>query len=389
MNTGRRALLRGCGCCAAVATLAACAVPEGEASLAPGHRPTSDTLEGSLWRAMEREEARLADSPLRIRDAAINAHVQEIVHRLAGPHAAGIRPYVMRQTGFNASMAPNGMMQVWSGLLLRTQTESQLAAVIGHEIAHYTRRHTLHRFTQARTAADIATIISFGFGTAGLLVGMAAMAGVAAFSREQEAEADALGLRMLSDAGFSAADAPPLWDNLVAEGRLRREGLPRLPLFATHPASEQRAAALREAIPALPAPTRGTDRSLQASLRPIRAMLLADELRQGQFSALIELFRQTEAAGNDDGPLLFAWGEALRQRGGEGDAEAALATYRRATTARDAPAEAWRGVGLMLRRGGDAAGAAEAFRTYLARAPNASDAPLIRSYLDVPTLSGS
>jgi predicted Zn-dependent protease len=372
-------LLRGCLCCAALAATG-CVATEPTSNLAPGYRPDSATLEGGLWRAMQREEARIADSPNRIRDPAVTGHVEEVVRRLAGEHAADIRVYVVRAPGFNASMAPNGMMQVWSGLLLRTQTESQLATVLGHEVAHYTRRHTLARFQQARGAADVAALLGLG-GVAGLVVGVAAMAGVASFSREQEAEADALGLAMLNTAGYVADDAPGLWENLLAEARLRPEGN-RLPLFATHPASDQRAAALREAAATLPAASRGTPRPLRTSLRGIRQMLFADELRLGQYAASVELFRQAEAAGNADGPLYTAWGEALRLRNEAGDADLALATFRRATTEADAPPEAWRGLGLVLRRQGDRSGAQAAFRTYLARAPRATDAALIQSYLD-------
>jgi len=46
---------------------------------------------------------------------------------------------------FNAGMAPNGMMQIWSDLLMRVESEVQLAPVIEHEIGHYLQRHTVER----------------------------------------------------------------------------------------------------------------------------------------------------------------------------------------------------------------------------------------------------
>ena len=52
------------------------------------------------------------------------------------------RVYIMREPTFNASMSPNGTMRVFSGLLLRMRSESELAAVLGHEFGHYSGRHT-------------------------------------------------------------------------------------------------------------------------------------------------------------------------------------------------------------------------------------------------------
>ena len=72
---------------------------------------------------------------------------------------AGSAPVIVPTSGstlvrtpyFNASMAPNGMMQVWSGLLLRVDNEAQLAAVLGHEIGHYLARHSVERLRDEGT----------------------------------------------------------------------------------------------------------------------------------------------------------------------------------------------------------------------------------------------
>src|SRR5262245_24840551 len=82
-------------------------------------RPDLASDEGGLWALMDREETRLRRSPFRLRDDALNRYLQDIVCRLAGEHCPDIRVYAVRTPYFNASMAPNGMMQVWSGLLLR------------------------------------------------------------------------------------------------------------------------------------------------------------------------------------------------------------------------------------------------------------------------------
>lgn len=65
-------------------------------------------------------------------------------------------------------MAPNGMMSVYTGLLLRTQNEAQLAAVLGHEIGHYLARHSLQRFEVEQATMTATGILGMGLGAAGL-----------------------------------------------------------------------------------------------------------------------------------------------------------------------------------------------------------------------------
>ena len=72
-----------------------------------------------------------------VRDPVLNAYVRKVLCRTIGDaHCAPIRLYIIRTSQFNASMAPNGMMQVWTGLLLRMDNEAQLATVLGHEMGH-------------------------------------------------------------------------------------------------------------------------------------------------------------------------------------------------------------------------------------------------------------
>ena len=142
----RRLWLR--GACAHCAVLAG-AVFAQQAEWSPPTRfvrPDLATDEGGLWAMMDREETRLRRSPFRMRDEALARYLQEVVCRLGGDHCPDMRVYAVRTPYFNASMAPNGMMQVWSGLLLRMDNEAQLAAVLGHEIGHFLQRHSVERF---------------------------------------------------------------------------------------------------------------------------------------------------------------------------------------------------------------------------------------------------
>ena len=114
-----------------------------EPTLPPGYKPTLDQDEQGMWMEMEEFEAQLKGSPLLVRDPGVNEYVYSVACKVAGPYCPDLRVYVVRNPGFNASMAPNGMMLVWSGLLLRVANEDELASILGHEVAHYAMAHSL------------------------------------------------------------------------------------------------------------------------------------------------------------------------------------------------------------------------------------------------------
>ena len=180
MRWRRRQLLSfGCACCfsggSLASTLASTSPPDGSWT-APGRlvRPDSASDEGGLWALMDREETRTRRSPFIVREAALRAYLVELACRLAGDHCQDLRVYTVRNPWFNAMMAPNGMMQVWTGLLLRVENEAQLAAVLGHEIGHYVQRHSLARLQDAKSrSAFMALMVPLGaIGLIGQLAGM-------------------------------------------------------------------------------------------------------------------------------------------------------------------------------------------------------------------------
>lgn len=390
-DRGRRAALRwGCAHCLAWAglqggTAAHAQVPAAAPELPAISqerlgRPALDTDEGGLWAMLDREETRLRRSPLVVRDAALTQWLQELTCRLAGPHCPDVRVHVVRTPWFNASMAPNGMMQVWTGLLLRVENEAQLAAVLGHELGHYLERHTLERLRDVRGKAAFAQFASM-FGLIGAIAGMGAMAGAFAFGREQETRADAIGLRLMMDAGFDGRQAAQVWENLLGELKVRggEEAGKRSPMMASHPPPAGR----RDELLRL-AGSRGGElgqQTLDRLLAPHRLGWLQDEIRRGQYEESLVLFGRLMEQRPQDPELLWARAEIWRLRAGEGDLDRALADLRACTASAQPPADAFRSLGHVLRQRSDGPGAAQAFRQYLAASPSAGDAGLIQSYL--------
>lgn len=175
------------------------------------------------------------------------------------PAGAGIANWevrVFKDDSANAFALPGGYIGVNSGLLDVTENQDQLAAVIGHEVAHVLADHANERVsTQAATQTGL-SILQSAAGLQGAtgeqlmgLLGAGAKYGVILpFSRTQESEADKLGLDLMAEAGFDPRASIALWQTMAAQS----QGQPP-EWLSTHPSNEARMQALRarmsEAMP--------------------------------------------------------------------------------------------------------------------------------------------
>src|SRR5438046_687794 len=286
----------------------------------------------------------------------------------------------MRVPHFNANMAPNGMMQVWSGLLLRVDNEAQLAAVLGHEIGHYLERHSVERLRTVKSTAAFGQFLGL-FGVAGLAGQVGLAAGLSAYSREQEREADRIGTVLMHEAGYDVAQASKSWSNLALEVKARPDGGSRNPLFASHPATDERVATLAE----LGATYKGGETHQdvwQAKTTPFLHDWLLDEVKRGQHEESLAFLTRATERSSGRAEYLFARGEVYRLRAGEGDLDAALKDFQSAATLGGEPAEMHRSMGMIYRAHRRGADARASFERYLQLAPQAPDALMIRNYLE-------
>lgn len=385
-HPGRRGFLRSaCGHCLGLSGLAG--LPALAQGLAGGPlpprfaRPAADSDEGGLWGLMDREEARLRRSPLTIHDAGLRAYLGELVARLAGTHGPDIRVHAVRMPLFNALMAPNGMMLVWSGLLLRVENEAQLAAILGHELGHYLERHAVEQLRAAKDRAVLGQLVGLIGGVGGVVGQIGLLASTFAFSREHETRADRLGMALMQQAGYDGREAATVWDNLLAELKVTggEEAGRRGDLFGTHPTTEGRRDELLQ-LAGDRGGQRGAERFHEA-IAPLRFGWLQDEIKRGQYEESLVLFDRMLQRRPQDADVLFARGEVFRLRDDGGDAQRALADLQRACAASQPPALAWRSLGLLHKQHGAPAAALQSFERYLALAPDAPDAGLVRAYL--------
>jgi predicted Zn-dependent protease len=342
-----------------------------------------DKDERGLWMLAEEEERKFANSNFVIRDPALNDYVRSVFCKTVGEEQCEpVRIYIMRTPEANAMMMPNGAMQVWSGLFLRVRDEAQLAAVLGHEFTHFRERHGVRIFRDMRekmTAATWFAFVPFGF-VAQLGLGLS----IFSYSRDMERDADMGSVRLIAAAGYEPLAASRFWEQSRAEmdataaargtrSRKDKNG----GLFATHPRSGERMKALAELAARQPAGERATHRdSFQAALKPWWGDLISDQIKRNDFGGT-ELLLGELARDGWTAELLYARGELYRMRGRPDDFIKATEFYRQAVAMRDAPDQAWRGLGLALLRSGASADGKLALREYLTRQPKAGDHDMI------------
>lgn len=192
------------------------------------------------------------------RDARMNRAVQEVGRRIANvsPNPDWEWEFVVFEDDTpNAFALPGGKVGVNTGLFKVARTDAQLAAVVGHEVAHAIAQHGAERMSQqlgTQVAVQGASILAvlFGYDPGLVQAGQqVASVGLPVFitlphSRLQESEADEIGLYYMARAGYDPRGAVELWQNMAEAGG----GAP-VEFLSTHPSHGNRIARLEELMP--------------------------------------------------------------------------------------------------------------------------------------------
>ncbi|NUS60829.1 MAG: M48 family metalloprotease [Lysobacter sp.] len=372
-----------------IASIAGCASQAPMRQNDPGTRPVAGSDEDELWYAMERAEEDLARSPLRVRDPALNAYVKDVACRASAGYCNDLRVYIMNVPAFNASMAPNGTMIVWTGALLRMRDEAELAFVLGHEAGHFRAQHTLRQWrrmkdTSAFLSAFQVLAYGAGFPNTAMFGSLGVYATIFKFSRDMEREADKLGFDAVVAQGWDPRAGADLWARMLREENTLKY-VSRSTVFATHPATQERLNDVNAAADAIPNPptTRNTAQ-YRAATRPFLENWIVGELAQRRYASSMLVIQELldDAPPEDRGLLTFYLGEAHRKHDGPGDDAQAADLYARAVTMPGTPIAAWREHGYALAAAGRNDEARVALGKYLQSSPQADDRAFVQRTLD-------
>ena len=228
--------------------------------------PADEQKLGEAFIRQLRRQVKIIDNPQ------INNYINALGNRLASYSnnpEQHFHFFVVNEPSLNAFAIPGGFVGIHSGLILKTRSESELASVIAHEIAHVTQRHIARMieasqgFSLPTIAALIAAVLA-GAADNGQ-IGQAAIAAVMAgnvqmqinFTRTHESEADRVGMQTLARAGFDPRDMPRFFERLQASSRYYGN----VPEFLrSHPVTTDRIAEARDRAEKYPLQAQGDTR---------------------------------------------------------------------------------------------------------------------------------
>jgi len=223
-------------------------------------------------------------------DTELGAYVAGIGLRVIQASRKPDAPYrltILDSPVLNAFALPGGYIYVTRGLLALVNSEAELAAVLGHEVAHVTARHGAHRHTQGIGAGIVAGVLAAVLNNevANQLAELGWRAWLSKYNRTQEYEADKLGVETLYRAGYDAHGAAGFLASMGAYGDLRAQlagNQGQVPgWLASHPNTDDRvdrAAALAD------------------QLQPAQKENLSAAIGRAPYLAAIDGLRYTEAS---------------------------------------------------------------------------------------------
>jgi predicted Zn-dependent protease len=222
-------------------------------------------------------------------DAAWQSYIQQFGARIAATTERPNLPWTFRvvdDPAVNAFALPGGFVYVTRGLLSHLTNEAELASVVGHEIGHVTARHTAAEMSKQEliglglaAGSMVSSQVAKYAGTANQALGILYLK----FSRDDESQADQLGLRYMRRANFDPRQMPEVFrmlDRLDAAG-----GGGRLPTWLeTHPSPANRVAAITTQIAALPQDFSATVVNRDSYERLLDGLVFGNDPRQGYFT---------------------------------------------------------------------------------------------------------
>jgi len=303
----------------------------------------------------------LRRDPVFLDDPEIQAYVESLGQRLvqaAGESKQAFDFFVMRDISINAFAMPGGFIGVHSGLILAAQSESEIASVLGHEIAHVTQRHIarqLDRQGQVQMAAIAALIVALlaarsnpDVASAAIVTSQAgAIQSALNYSRDLEREADRLGFQYLQAAGFDVSGTVSFFERLQRTTRLQDFSAPAY--LRSHPLTTERIADMQNRVADARYRQHADSPQLQLVRTKLRALNGTPREAVGYFETQIAEKRYAS-----EGHARYGLALALHRAGESSRAAGELATARKLLPAHTMLDTLDAGIRIALKQGASA-----------------------------------
>ena len=278
----------------------------------------------------------LKDTGRILEDPETNEYLQSLGLRLSSLANTGNRQFtffLVNDPSINAFALPGGFIGIHSGLLLETKNESELAGVYAHEISHVTQRHIARsienrtRSSIVSTAATLAAILLAavaGVPSDATMGAIATAQGLAAqsqlnFTRENEYEADRLGISLLAGAGFDPNGMADFFEEMGRRTQLGPDQVPEL--LRSHPVTSARIAEAKGRISTYPAVLSRDSLSYAVTRERVRVLTTPAGTDPRRYYVSV-------AEGSPDASISQVYGKALAQMMA-GDARGSIPAFTR------------------------------------------------------------
>ena len=360
--------------------------------------------EAELWERASRHENRLRNAGTIFRSRHMEAYIESLAARMLGDsidHLGLTIDFVLVEEPVLSAWAyPYGTIGLHTGLMVRMDNEAQFGAILAHEISHFLQRHTYREMLdgdrQSKVGKGLGFLASLALAkeTGTFDKGVMDFAGdlwenlaTSGYSKKNEYVADEEGLELMARAGLPIDEAIPAFEAL-AENKVYGAADPRK-MWSSHPRLEDRIKNLQKEIKrakrkktyveaASPDP-----QDYYRGIAPALLMNARLDIREHQYTRAREALQRYLSVHPGDPEAHFLLGETYRRANPMGPEFAeSQAAYRDALQQDSAYAPALRELGMTHRIQRQNAAARQAFEEYLAHAPDAPDAGIIRGYLE-------
>ena len=352
-----------------------------------------------LWQRAREEQAVIDNSGWLYRDPEIESYLNEVAAKL---NAHSIAPQIrfnikiINDPSLNAFAFPNGVIYVHTGLLARMENEAQLAALLAHEMTHCTHRHTLRVLVSRKNSSGLETAANQPPQPATMFKELAQILGVnrsfsavSGYTREFEAEADRIGLDLMTKAGYDSRQALNLFEHLqqeIVDAQIKEPYF-----FGTHPVVKQRIDNAESWLADNYSGKHVGSMNQEIFRSRMDKLLLENarlDLQIGRFQIARRSAENYLHRHQNDASAHYLLGEIFRQQDRKTDTGAAIKHYQQAIELDPSLPAPYKAMGLMHYKKGQRRLAKKFFESCLLLSPDAPDKAYIQGYLKMCTNNG-
>jgi predicted Zn-dependent protease len=335
------------------------------------------------------DQKRLEKSGILYRNKALETYLNRVAARLQANTSStngGFNVKMIRDPHLNAFTYPDGTCYIQTGILVRLENEAQLAALLAHELAHYTNSHAVNgiRRFHRRSGNDHLNFPDKQAGpTSRAQLRWRIECAWSGYHRAAEFEADHDALKIMRLAGYEPREALGLFKHLADE--MATENLKEPTILGTHPRLHARIKKCTELLENINPIQQGSKVSEGEFEKHIQDLLLVNidlDIQAGRFEQALKASERYLSLQPEDARIHYLKGEIYRQRSHNGmGITRAESCYKRAIDLNGEYAEPHRALGMLYYKSGLPNEAKIHLETSLTLAPDAPENGYIRNYL--------